>query len=127
LGLRHITFTGAVSQSRMADMYNAADIYVMSPRIDNMPLTVIECFASGLPVVATAAGGVPYIAEHERNALLVQPGSSEQLAEACLRLLEEPGLASRLTREGYRDCGERYSVASVRDQWLRFYKSLYGI
>jgi glycosyltransferase involved in cell wall biosynthesis len=124
LKLRNITFAGSVSQSVMARLYDDADIYVMSPQIDNMPGTVLECFASGLPVVSTAAGGVPYIAEHEKNALLVPPGSAEELAAACIRLLEEPGLALRLAREGYRECLERYSVASVRDQWSRRYATI---
>jgi glycosyltransferase involved in cell wall biosynthesis len=119
-------FTGAVSQSRMAELYDEADIYMMSPLIDNMPGTVLECFASGLPVVSTAAGGVPYVAEHERNALLVPPGSPDELAGACLRLLTEPHLAGNLSREGFRDCVERYSVAAVRDQWRQFYKTMLG-
>jgi glycosyltransferase involved in cell wall biosynthesis len=110
----------------MAELYDAADIYVMSPLVDNMPGTVLECFASGVPVVSTASGGVPYIAENGRNALLAIPGSAEQLASACFRLLEEPGLAFRLTREGYRDCIERYSVASVRNQWRSLYLKLCG-
>ena len=124
LGLKHISFSGAVSQRRMSELYDAADIYVMSPRIDNMPGTVLECFASGLPVVSTAAGGVPYIAEHQRNALLVPLADPAGLANACFRLLEEPGLAFRLAREGYRDCIERYSATSVRDQWACFYRDL---
>lgn len=124
LQLRQITFTGAVSQRRMAELYDEADIYVMSPRIDNMPGTVLECFASGVPVVSTAAGGVPFIATHERNALLVAPGAHDALAEACVRLIEEPGLASRLAAAGYRDCVERYSVEVVRDQWAGLYREL---
>ena len=126
LRLKNITFVGAVSQSRMAELYHAADIYVMSPLIDNMPGTILECFASGVPVVSTVAGGVPYIAEDGRNALLVPLSSAEQLASACFRLLEEPGLAPHLMREGYRDCIERYSVASVRDQWRLLYMKLAG-
>jgi glycosyltransferase involved in cell wall biosynthesis len=117
-------FTGSVSQTRMAELYDAADIYVMSPIIDNMPGTVLECFASGLPVVSTAAGGVPCVAEDGRNALLTPPGSEQALALACFRLLEEPGLAFRLAQQGYQDCLQRYSVNTVRDQWLQVYCSL---
>lgn len=124
LGLRNIVFTGAVSQQRMAELYNTADIYVMSPLIDNMPGTVLECFASGLPVVSTASGGIPFIATHERNALLSSPGSAEDLAASCLRLLEEPGLGFRLAAEGYRDCVEKFSIESVRKQWHARYRQL---
>jgi L-malate glycosyltransferase len=126
LGLKNISFPGSVDQSRMAEMYYAADIYVMSPLIDNMPGTVLECFASGLPLVSTAAGGIPYVAEHGRNALLTCPGSPEALAEACFQLLEEPGLAFKLAEQGYSDCVERYSVGSVRNQWQKLYKTMLG-
>jgi len=126
LRLGNIIFTGAVSQSRMTEMYAAADIYVMSPVIDNMPGTVLECFASGLPLVSTAAGGVPHVAEHDRNALLTTPGSPQEIADACFRLLEEPGLAFRLAEQGYRDCVHRYSVDSVRQQWRQVYQRLAG-
>ena len=126
LGL-HATFTGAVTQDRMAELYNAADIYVMSPKIDNMPLTIIECFACGLPVVSRSTGGVPFIARNEWSALLApQDSSPEELAEACLRLLREPGLGQRLAAEGRRDCVERYGVNSVRDMWRRLYMSLHA-
>jgi glycosyltransferase involved in cell wall biosynthesis len=124
LGLRRVTFAGAVGQARMAELYDAADIYVMSPTIDNMPGTVLECFASGLPVVSTRAGGVPYVAEHDRTALLTPIGDPEALAAASVRLMEEPGLALRLTREAYRECAGRYACTAVREQWTRLYTDL---
>jgi len=96
----------------------------MSQLIDNMPGTVLECFASGLPIVSTAAGGVPHVAENGRNSLLTTPGSPQEIAAACFRLLEEPGLAFRLAEQGYRDCLNRYSVDSVRREWRQVYQRL---
>jgi len=43
----------------MTALYDASDVYLMSPDADNMPLSVLECFASGLPVVSSNAGGIP--------------------------------------------------------------------
>ena len=118
------TFTGAVSQARMAALYDAADIYVMSPNIDNMPLTILECFACGLPVVSTDAGGVPYLAHHEQTALLAPINSHEQLAGQCVRLLQDPELAQRITRQARQECIARYSIEPVRDAWRHLYKRL---
>src|SRR4029450_373626 len=57
LGLRHVEFTGRVPPEQIAGCYASSDIYVQTPNIDNMPTSVLEAFASGLPVVSTEAGG----------------------------------------------------------------------
>jgi glycosyltransferase involved in cell wall biosynthesis len=123
LGLRNTHFTGAVTQSGMADLYDAADIYLTSPEIDNMPGSLLECFASGLPVVATRVGGIPYIATDGEDALLVPPGDHEAMASAAIRLLEDPGLTERLTRNAYERC-RQYSAESVRAEWTALYRKL---
>ena len=58
LGLRNTSFLGYVPQEKMPELYDQADIYLMSPDLDCMPGSILECFASGLPVVATKAGGI---------------------------------------------------------------------
>jgi phenylacetate-CoA ligase len=54
LGLRNVSFAGRVSQQRMVELYDEADIFWMSPNIDCMPLSVLESYAAGLPVIATS-------------------------------------------------------------------------
>ena len=54
----------------MGALYDAADIYLMSPNADNMPLSLLECFAAGLPIVSSTAGGIPNIVEDQTNGLL---------------------------------------------------------
>lgn len=123
LGLSHVIFTGKVSQARMAELYNAADIYIMSPKVDNMPGTVLECFAAGIPVVSTNAGGIPYIVEDERTGLLVECGDPSALAAAALRLLETPILATRMAYSAKQEC-TRYQREAVRPQWRNLYSQL---
>lgn len=123
LGLRNVRFTGAVTQARMAELYDEADIYLTSPEIDNMPGSVLECFASGLPVVATRVGGIPYIATDGEDALLVPAGDHEAMARAAMRLLEDPDLAERLTRNAYERC-RRYGADAVRAEWAALYRKL---
>ena len=121
LGVRHVTFAGRVSPEEMAKHYDAADIYLNSPSIDNMPLSIIEAFAVGLPVVSTDAGGIPFIAKHEENALLVPCNDDEALAAAALRLLREPDLAARLAAAARAEVLDRYTWPQVAEQWLRIY------
>jgi glycosyltransferase involved in cell wall biosynthesis len=125
LGLRNCRFTGEVSQERMAQLYEEADIYLTSPNLDCMPGSLLECYAAGLPVVATAAGGIPHIARHEETALLVPVNDHRAMAQAALRLLEEPELAARLTSAAYQYCLQ-FAAEPVRRQWLALYRRMAG-
>jgi glycosyltransferase involved in cell wall biosynthesis len=120
LGLRETQFVGSVSSTRMAALYDAADIYLMSPNADNMPLSLLECFAAGLPVVASNAGGVPNMVQDQVNGLLFAPDDHRAMAACALRLLEEPGLASRLAANARGQCA-RYEWAVIGPQWLALY------
>lgn len=124
MGLDGVDFVGRVSPEKMASLYNEADIYVTSPNVDNMPNSVMESFACGLPVVATKAGGIPYIVTHEETGLLVECGDSEGLANAVLRLLQEPDLAHRLTTRARSECLQRYVWSSVGRKWEGLYMTL---
>jgi L-malate glycosyltransferase len=124
LGLQNVSFLGRVTQEEMPRLYDEADVYLNSPLIDNMPSSVIEAFAAGLPVVSTAAGGIPYIAEHLRTALLVPPGDAGAMAACALQVVCEPGLAERLTTEARRECLEHYTWEAVAPQWLALYADI---
>ena len=123
LGLKHTRFIGRVPHAEIAALYDSADIYLTSPDVDCMPGSILESFASGLPVVATRAGGIPYIATHEETALLVPVGDHVAMAEAALRLLRDPALVERLTTNARQSC-ERYTEQPVREAWVALYRRL---
>ncbi len=123
LELRNTEFIGRVPHSQMADLYDAADIYLTSPDFDCMPGSILECFACGLPVVATNAGGIPYIATDGETALLVPRGDHEAMARAAIRLLEEPQLVERLTKNALEEC-KKYQEHNARRQWKQLYERL---
>ena len=122
LGLQHVTFAGRVKPDAIARYYADNDIYLQSPDIDNMPTSVIEAFASGLPAVSTDAGGVPAIVVHERYGLLAPAGDHEALAAHVLRLLDEPDRARAMARAAYATCGA-CTWPAVRRQWLDAYRT----
>ena len=120
LGLRQTQFVGSVSSARMAALYHSADIYLMSPNADNMPLSLLECFAAGLPVVSSDAGGVPNMVQDQVNGLLFAPDDHQAMAACAIRLLKEPGLAFRLAVNARAQCA-RYAWAVIGPQWLALY------
>jgi glycosyltransferase involved in cell wall biosynthesis len=107
----------------MAGLYHEADIYLMSPRADNMPLSILECFACGLPVVSSDAGGIPNMVQDQRTGLLFSAGDHEAMARCALRLLDEQGFAKRLAENARAEC-DRYTWQGIGPQWIGLYSYL---
>ncbi len=123
LHLRHVTFAGRVPPDDIARHYDTNDIYIQSPNIDNMPASVLEAFASGLPVVSTDAGGVPAILRHGQDGLLAPVNDDAALAQHVLDLLAQPAWGAGLAASAHgtlRAC----TWNSVRGQWLALYRSV---
>jgi len=123
LGLRHVTFVGRVTPEAIAGYYAENDIYIQSPNIDNMPTSVLEAFASGLPVVTTEAGGIPAILTHGVNGLMAPLADYETLGNHVLQLLASPDRARALARAGFATC-DACTWPKVRDLWVRAYRSV---
>ncbi len=95
-----VSFTGRLDRDAMARVYRESDIAINPSLIDNMPNSVLEALAIGIPVVSTDVGGVPFIVADEQTALLVPAKSPDAMAESILRLIEDPTLADRLVDNG---------------------------
>lgn len=122
LGVQRVTFLGSVPEADMPALLDRADVYLNGSNVDNMPTSLLEAFAAGLPVVSTRAGGIPYMVRHEETGLLVPCGDPRSLAQHALRLLREPDLVQRLVRNAHHECRTRYAWESVQKQWLQLYR-----
>ena len=125
LGLRNTTFAGRVDPASIVDSYNAADVYLNGSEIDNQPLSLLEAFACGLPIVTTDAGGIPDIVTNGRTGMIVPRGDYRQMAERAMQLLTDASLTRRLVEEGRQEC-VKYSWKAVRQLWLTTYHKLAG-
>jgi glycosyltransferase involved in cell wall biosynthesis len=125
LRLENVTFVGRVAPSEIQRYYANADIYVQAPSIDNMPLSLLEAFASGLPVVSTDVGGVPSMLRHGVDGLLVGNNDADALAAQVIQLLADPTLARRLAESAYRTLAG-YEWPVVRNGWLQAYSRALG-
>ena len=118
-----VRFTGRIDNSAMAALYREADIMLNPSLVDNMPNSVLEALAGGVAVVSTDVGGVPYLVEHRRSALLVPPQNPQAMADAMFLLLGEPDLKERLRQAGLQ-LADQYTWAQVRPRLLQVYRSV---
>ena len=95
------------------------DVFLNTTSVDNVPVSVLEALACGLCVVSTNAGGLPYLLDDGRDALLVPEGDPAAMASGAARILREPGLAERLSRGG-REKAAACDWAEVLPLWERF-------
>jgi glycosyltransferase involved in cell wall biosynthesis len=123
LGLRHVHFAGRVRPVDMPALYEAHDFWLNGSDVDNMPISILEAFASGVAVVSTRPGGIPFLVDDGRTGRLVPCGDFQALAAAALGILEDPSLFARLTRAGREECA-RYTWPRVRQGWLDAYSQL---
>jgi glycosyltransferase involved in cell wall biosynthesis len=96
--LDHVRFLGHVAHRDLPAIYDQCDIYVNASLVDNFPGALVEASAAGLVVVTTRAGGIPFIYEHGRTAMLVEPGDWQGLAAAVEHVLEDHSAALSMTR-----------------------------
>jgi glycosyltransferase involved in cell wall biosynthesis len=111
-----IDFAGPIAKSDVGAWLDRGDIFLNTTRIDNTPVSVIEAMACGLCIVSTDVGGVPYLLDHERTALLVAPDRPAEMAAAVRRLLCDASLAESLSTQARRDA-EAMSWRAVLPQW----------
>lgn len=104
------------------DVLGAADIFTLSSDWEGNPLSVIEAMAAGLPIVSTAAGGVPELVQDGKEGFVVQPGRTEQLSEAMTLLLHNPGLRRAMGAAASTRAREQFDVSAM----VRAYEELYS-
>lgn len=91
-----VSFLGAVPPEHMSTLLAEAGALVLPSRTEGLPLAIVEGMACGLPIVATAVGGIPEVIRSGQNGLLVEPENPGQLAEALEVLLTDASLRERL-------------------------------
>ena len=118
-----VDFCGRLDRDEVAALYASAAVALNPSRVDNMPNSVLEAMASGVPVVSTDVGGVPFILRDGVTGLLVPAGDDGRMAEAVLRILGDRELAARIGGAALADV-QQYAWPRVRQRWLDMYASL---
>lgn len=114
----HVTFMG--SQSNVYPYLHQADVFVLPSLFEGMPMTIIEAMGTGLPVVATAVGGVPDMLRHGESGILVDCDPDE-VSRACEELVRNEELRRRLGEKARRE-SVRFSAAYMARQYCEVYE-----
>lgn len=120
-----VRFTGQLDNAELPRLYATASIMLNASRVDNLPVSLLEALAAGVPIVSTDVGGIPYVVKHETTALLVPPGKPVAMADAILRLIDDRALAQRLRAAGI-DVARRYAWPMVRTELFAVYARALG-
>ena len=112
-----VTMTGSLSKTAWIALAKEHTVFINTTTIDNMPVSVMEAMALGLPVVSTNVGGMPYLIEQEVTGLLVPSNDSEAMAQAIVSLLLDPNKTQRIITQA-RERILAYDWSNVRLKWL---------
>jgi glycosyltransferase involved in cell wall biosynthesis len=100
LKLRNVHFRGLVAKKDIPRLADEHDIYLHTNRVDNMPVSIIEMWACGLPIVCTNVGGIRYLVRDGIDGIFVKSEDYEAMADACFELLSRNELAKTLSCNG---------------------------
>jgi L-malate glycosyltransferase len=123
LGLQNTTFRGQIDPNLISEVYDNTDIYLNGSEIDNQPLSILEAFACGLPIVTTDAGGIPDMVSNGKTGIVIPRGDYVQMAERAIGLLNNVSETKQMIERARQEC-LKYSWEAVRDAWLGTYFSL---
>lgn len=113
-----VSFTGMMQKADWISLSREFDIFINTTNFDNMPVSVMEAMALGLPVVSTNVGGLPFLIDHEKDGILVPPNNAEVSVNAIIELLNDPLKVQEITRNA-RIKVEDFDWKNVKHSWIK--------
>jgi glycosyltransferase involved in cell wall biosynthesis len=108
----------------LPSVYGAMDVVALTSRNEGTPVALIEAMAAGVPVVATAVGGVPDVVKHDETGLLIASGEPASLADALYRVASDEELCRRLGANARRDVALRFRSQRLVNDIAGLYSEL---
>ncbi|GAB4494238.1 MAG: glycosyltransferase [Anaerolineales bacterium] len=119
-----VILAGYRSREVVLSALKASDIFVMPSRQEGTPIALLEAAAMGVPILASACGGIPEMVSDGEQALLVPPGNPPMLAQSLLRLAKNPELRARLGQNAKAHVEQNFSLQAQARATLEMYQSV---
>ncbi len=120
----YVTFTGQLDHSKLPTYYSASDVCVIPSHYEPFGLVAIEAMASGIPVVASAVGGLRFTVDPEETGLLAPARDDHAFSECIDRVLSQPDMRDRMGNAGKQSVHDNFSWDGVTDQLSDLYQRL---
>ena len=115
---------GGLSEEAVLREFGACDVLALPSAQETTPMVIAQAMAGGKPIVATRVGGVPGMVAHSQSGFLVDVGDVDGLADAMLRLLQDPALRRRMGQAARQTAVEEYHATSVARRTFDVYQKM---
>jgi glycosyltransferase involved in cell wall biosynthesis len=116
-----VNFTGLLTKSEWILLSKSHNFFINTSNFDNMPVSVLEAMALGLPVISTNVGGIPFLLEDQKNALLVEKDDSNAMVSSIIELMRNFDLTNNIIEEARKEI-ENFDWQKVKSQWIELLK-----
>ena len=120
----HVELCGTVSAEKLKNELLDADVFIQPSYIDNSPNSLCEAQLLGLPVIATAVGGIPSLIKDNENGFLVAANDPFMMAERIIQILKNPVLAESLGKTAGVSAAERHDPETIINDLLSAYRKI---
>ena len=116
----HVQFLGSLSRAEIIHEYSTSDILINTSIVDNMPNSLLESMASGLPIVSYKVGGISFFLKHKKNVLFVPINNYKKFAMTTCQLIDNDHLRNKIIRNNLLDV-ETFTWDKVKKLWIEIY------
>ena len=120
---KKVEFVGYLRKIEWLEIARDHDIFINTSTIDNMPVSILEMMALGLPIVSTNVGGIPFILKTGENSLLVKNNDCKSMASSIKYLINEPLFANKISMNALNSL-KPFSAELVVPKWIKIIKTV---
>ncbi len=113
-----ITFTGVLPKEEWHELSENYDLFINTTTVDNIPVSIIEAMALGIPIISTNVGGIPYLISHGKDGILVPSNHVEAMVLEIKKLLDNHLFASKIAQKA-REKVNTYDSSFTKAKWLK--------
>lgn len=115
---------GWIDGQQKLDLLQSSSVLILPSYTEGVPNVILEAMASHLPIIATPVGGIPNVLDHNKTAILVEPGNIEAIANSLIDLLSNPDKAHALADTAFAEAKSLYSIEKIGEELTSIYDEI---